>query len=437
MREEPTTWNNWLIFEEDMATDENGYISHADKRYYDFAHKYCDGHPIPPEPETDGDDEEDEEAQEEYEALMEQWQEAVNECEAAAQASNGTFHHWMCGSESEPSEEEAFEQSGCKAARDAAYENFINLRYSYTFRETDARDGYIIHGQNGHPDDVPIEIVTIASSEAGKEAEWTQCDNEDIIVEGRAQDHLGGGTDEGDTDKEGQAAQQLFDSKRMRKATDSNVDGKKLYLTETYDLSMGERIINALRNFVGLPEKFISENELEIKIVAEYDVIHEEASHSDAKKEEIDDIVKPLPEENETSTAEKETDPTGSETESTEKDTDEVEEETEPTEKDTEAAEKETEKEETEAETEKDTEAADKETESAEKDTETAEDKESGNHEGLPESGQTLSIIPKKVPLVSQKNEDSLWEEDEEYEDDELRTSYSYDREMSRHTSGC
>ena len=40
MREEPTTWNNWLIFEEDMATDENGYISHADKRYYDFAHKY-------------------------------------------------------------------------------------------------------------------------------------------------------------------------------------------------------------------------------------------------------------------------------------------------------------------------------------------------------------------------------------------------------------
>lgn len=429
MREEPTTWNNWLIFEEDMATDENGYISHADKRYYDFAHKYCDGHPIPPEPETDGDDEEDEEAQEEYEALMEQWQEAVNECEAAAQASNGTFHHWMCGSESEPSEEEAFEQSGCKAARDAAYENFINLRYSYTFRETDARDGYIIHGQNGHPDDVPIEIVTIASSEAGKEAEWTQCDNEDIIVEGRAQDHLGGGTDEGDTDKEGQAAQQLFDSKRMRKATDSNADGKKLYLTETYDLSMGERIINALRNFVGLPEKFISENELEIKIVAEYDVIHEEASHSDAKKEEIDDIVKPLPEENETSTAEKETDPTGSETESTEKDTDEVEEETEPTEKDTEAAEKETEKEETEAETEKDTEAADKETESAEKDTETAEDKESGNHEGLPESGQTLSIIPKKVPLVSQKNEDSLWEEDEEYEDDELRTSYSYDRD--------
>ena len=52
MREAPTTWDDWLIFEEDMATDENGYISHADERFYDFDHKYCDGHPIPPEPDV-------------------------------------------------------------------------------------------------------------------------------------------------------------------------------------------------------------------------------------------------------------------------------------------------------------------------------------------------------------------------------------------------
>ena len=120
MREAPTTWDDWLIFEEDMATDENGYISHADERFYDFDHKYCDGHPIPPEPEDEdddddtrsarsSDDDDDDDDDDEYAELMKEWQAAVDECEAAAASSNGTFHHWMCNSEEEPSEEEAFE----------------------------------------------------------------------------------------------------------------------------------------------------------------------------------------------------------------------------------------------------------------------------------------------------------------------------------------
>lgn len=115
---------------------------------------------------------------------MKEWQAAVDECEAAAASSNGTFHHWMCNSEEKPSEEEAFENSGCREARDNAYQNFINLRYSYTFREVDPRDGYILHAPSGHPDDVPVEIVTMASSEAEKEYEWTNCTNEDIVVAG-------------------------------------------------------------------------------------------------------------------------------------------------------------------------------------------------------------------------------------------------------------
>lgn len=450
MREEPTTWKNWLIFEEDMATDENGYISHADKRYYDFAHKYCDGHPIPPKPEVDGDDPEAaEEAEEEYAQLMEEWQAAVDECEAAAQASNGTFHHWMCGSESEPSEEEAFEQSGCKAARDAAYENFINLRYSYTFRETDARDGYIIHGQNGHPDDVPIEIVTIASSEAGKEAEWTQCDNEDIIVEGRAQDHLGGGTDEGDTDKEGQAAQQLFDRKRMRKATDSNADGKKLYLTETYDLSMGERIINALRNFVGLPEKFISENELEIKIVAEYDDFGE-ATPSDAEyadtEELIDDVIKPTVEEKttESTTEETTTEETESQKQPETEETKATVEETSPVKTETKSEKEDPSVAETEApmKAEKETEAKPEKKETSDTKTETSKEKEEVKEE--PKEIE-VSISHRKVPLVSARNPEEETITDEDIIDEDMlfddsnvatpsnvrknrRTSYNYER---------
>ncbi len=158
MREDPTTWQDWLVFDDDLVTDASGRVSHKDTRFYDFSHAYCNGHPIPPESEIDesegreegeGSDEVDE-AAEEYERLMEEWQAAVNECEARAAAGGGTFHHWECGREEEPSEEESFEASGCKEARDNAYKIFINLEYDYTFKEAKPRDGYIIHNP-GHP----------------------------------------------------------------------------------------------------------------------------------------------------------------------------------------------------------------------------------------------------------------------------------------------
>ncbi len=282
MREEPTSWNDWLVFEENMVTDGNGHISHEDKRYYDFKQYYCNGHPLPPEPEPEEGEEEGE-----GEDLMEEWQAMVDACEEkAASCTPGTFHHWLCGSESEPEEAEAFEKSGCKANRDAAYENFINLRYSYTFRETNARDGYILHGQNGHPDDVPIEIITTAASEADQSAEWSACSNEDIRVSGHINNMIFEDESEGpdeDTLETGipfmaraaRETERLADlilggssDDAAASDPDAELSGEKLYLTEVYDLSLIERLENLLRKFFGLPEKYASEYHYTVNLVA-------------------------------------------------------------------------------------------------------------------------------------------------------------------------
>ncbi len=85
----------------------------------------------------------------------------------------------------------------CKAARDAAYETIINLEYDYTFRETKPRDGYIIHDP-GHPDDVPIEIITTAASEAERSAKWKSSSNSDIRVTGYVRNMTKGGSDNKD-----------------------------------------------------------------------------------------------------------------------------------------------------------------------------------------------------------------------------------------------
>lgn len=279
MREAPTSWEDWLIFDEDLKTDENGHIAHADRRYYDFDHTYCDGHPMPEAPESD-----DEEAQEEYEALMEEWQAAVDECAARAAASGGRHHHWVSGQTEPVSEQEAFERSGARAARDAAYENFINLRYSYTFRETDARDGYIIHAKNGHPDDVPVEVITTASSEAQRPAEWTKADNEELYVTGRARDytHSHKETDEENNSADAEPAPA---GRRVRRSLATASESRNLYLTEKYDLSLAQKAVNALRQFVGLPKAYADEDEFVMKIVAAYDEAAE-ATASDATASE-------------------------------------------------------------------------------------------------------------------------------------------------------
>ncbi len=320
MREAPTTWQNWLIFDDDLVTDASGQISHKDIRFYDFSHAYCNGHPIPPEPEIDrseggeeGEESNADEAAEEYEILMEEWQAAINECEARAAASGGTFHHWECGGEEEPSEEEAFEASGCKAARDDVYETFINLEYDYTFRETKPRDGYIIHDP-GHPDDVPIEIITTASSEAGRAKKWKSSSNANIKVTGYVR-NITKGSSSSEGNFEGSAVQSLTNVKvpELKNTSlkdeeellladiDSNVASPSTYsdayeesgdliLKETYDLPLGERIINKLLKFIGLPTAFAEEKEITVKLtVKEDEELYDE--EFDIEEEFLDDFL--------------------------------------------------------------------------------------------------------------------------------------------------
>ena len=297
MREDPTTWQDWLVFDDDLVTDASGRISHKDTRFYDFSHAYCNGHPIPPEPEIEESEGEEEgegsdEAAEEYERLMGEWQAAVDACQAHAGASGGTFHHWLCDSEEEPSEEDAFEASGCKAARDAAYETFINLEYDYTFRETKPRDGYIIHDP-GHPDDVPIEIITTAASEAEKPIKWKSTSNADIKVTGYVRNMTKVSSDSDGNDSFAGFAIQSFTNGDIPELEKSLLDvaspstylefseeSGDLILKETYDLPLGERIINKLLKFIGLPTAFVEEKEITVKLTAKdnekFDVEEEE-----------------------------------------------------------------------------------------------------------------------------------------------------------------
>ena len=76
------------------------------------------------------------------------------------------------------SKEEAFEASGCKADCEKTYENFIHLRFTYTWKEIQARTGYILHGL--HRDDVPVEMVTTVSSEAGAVSSRLEGSSEEI-----------------------------------------------------------------------------------------------------------------------------------------------------------------------------------------------------------------------------------------------------------------
>lgn len=201
-------WNGFQIFSEG-TTDENGEIAHTDYRNYQYSKTYCDGHRVPDwsveEEESDSDSEEesdaddrgesgDEESESKKDAnrqAAEKWLELVDSCNERMENSNGTHFHWL---QDEGSYEEvlqvlesgeggsradsedlnllsntdsagAFEASGCKKDCEQTYENFINLRFSYTWKEVQARDGYILHGV--HPDDIPIEVISTNASEAG------------------------------------------------------------------------------------------------------------------------------------------------------------------------------------------------------------------------------------------------------------------------------
>ena len=68
------------------------------------------------------------------------------------------------------------------ADRDETYDNFINLEYQYTLQEAKSKGWLFRH--DVHADDVKIPVVTIASSESGKDQEWAGLYSNKIISTG-------------------------------------------------------------------------------------------------------------------------------------------------------------------------------------------------------------------------------------------------------------
>ena len=150
--QEITDADGWLTEMESAGAGplrSNGKRAHRDVKYYAYTKGYCGGHPEP--------DPDDEEGEEEYERELEI-------CERLAAA--GGFFHSLNGAAAE-----------LRADRDRHYQEFVSLTYEYSARELTAREGYILHNQEEvhepdekvfdgiHPDTVPIETVTVHSSQ--------------------------------------------------------------------------------------------------------------------------------------------------------------------------------------------------------------------------------------------------------------------------------
>lgn len=191
--------------------ERKGEIIYKDTRKYAYEKTYCDGHAAPswanmPEDQEDGDsgnedgkksdayEEAAEQTRDNNRAAAKQWMELVEACEAEAEG--GCHFHWLADESvydevqevlesGEPdgrsrknagnerklraASEAAFEESGCKADCEETYRKFIGLRFTYTWREIQARNGYILHDL--HLDDIPVEMITTDSSQAGADAE--------------------------------------------------------------------------------------------------------------------------------------------------------------------------------------------------------------------------------------------------------------------------
>ena len=199
----PVTWNDFREVNS-YTTDKNGHIETDVPKNYHYEKTYCDGHPAPkfvpvPEYEEDpetGENNQDEidEAQETNKTYAKQWIEYYEACQKKAGERSGVHFHWLGdgvledtirslaesgGSEGETpnggptacfGKEKSYESSGCKSDTEQTYDKFINLKYTYTWKETKAREGYIQH--DTHTDDVLIEAITTNSSQAGANSQF-------------------------------------------------------------------------------------------------------------------------------------------------------------------------------------------------------------------------------------------------------------------------
>ena len=215
----PVIWNNFRkVF--DQNTDNKGIIDKTVEKKYHYEKTFCNGHPAPkfekvPEPEYEEDEngnqkeeasnqDEIDEAKERNKDLARKWITYYEEDIKMAEERKGVHFHWLMngvdegkireiaetgGEEGEtpnagPTEgasiEESFKNSNCKEDCKGTYDKFINLKYSYTWIETKARDGYIRH--DNHPDDVPIEVITTNSSEGGAKSEFSNLYSRNIEI---------------------------------------------------------------------------------------------------------------------------------------------------------------------------------------------------------------------------------------------------------------
>lgn len=203
----PVIWNGFRKIGS-VVTDGNGYASHTQNHSYHYDKTFCDGHPSPvfvevPEPEEDEEtgeienEAEIEAAKAENKRIAILWISTKESCEAKAMGADqfdGVHFHWLNnavyesviqdiaisggeegstpdGGVTESADgDTSYANSGCQTDNENSYAKFISLHYSYTFAETKARVGYILH--DTHPDDVPIEIITTDSSENGANSCW-------------------------------------------------------------------------------------------------------------------------------------------------------------------------------------------------------------------------------------------------------------------------
>ncbi len=197
-------WRDFQVFSEG-TTNEKGEITYRDTRKYAYEKTYCDGHAAPswanmPEEQGKGDGKSDayeeaaEQTRDNNRAAAKQWLELAEACEA--EADGGCHFHWLADEsvydevkevlesgeadgrsregagmmrKNRAASQDAFEGSGCKADCEETYRKFIGLRFIYTWKEIQARSGYILHDL--HQDDIPVEMIMTDSSEAGANAE--------------------------------------------------------------------------------------------------------------------------------------------------------------------------------------------------------------------------------------------------------------------------
>lgn len=232
----PVVWDDFRKVGS-YTTDGNGHVEEDLKKNYHYEKTFCDGHPAPtftsvPEPEEDeetGEITNEDEIEAAKEANMEialQWMAYRDDCEAMSQERDGVHFHWIMddvnvdvieevstsggeegstpdgGNTTSADLDTAYEKSTCKQDCEDTYEKFINLEYSYTWIEDRAREGYIRH--DIHKDDVPIEVITTNSSEAGAESKFANEYSKDIAINENVglDDFDDGNTDEGDGEEE-------------------------------------------------------------------------------------------------------------------------------------------------------------------------------------------------------------------------------------------